>query len=823
MLLFRAISVISAAAIGYEILLMRLLSIVQWHHFAYLIISLALLGYGASGTFLTLTQHWLLPRFATVFVSSAVLFSLSTTGCFVLAQQLPFNPLEVMWDYRQWVYLLALYLLFCVPFFCAATCIGLTFARFKVHIGHIYRSDLLGAGGGALAIVLALFVFSPTTSLRLLGGLGFFAAALASSDRLLYRNRWLPLVLLSCSLVLPGVWPEAWITLRLSEYKGLSQALRLPNVEVLSERSSPLGLLSVLRSSTLPFRHAPGMSLNSLVEPPPQLGLFTDGDSLSAITRDTGRREPLSYLDHLPSALPYHLLKTPHVLILGAGGGMDVLQARYHQARRIDAVELNAQVVDLVREDYADFAGQLYRAPEVHLHIAEARGFVATSPERYNLIQVALLDSFNASAAGVHALNESYLYTVEAVQAYLDHLQPGGLLAITRWLKLPPRDSLKLFATAIVALRRSGVAHPERQLALIRSWQTVTLLVKHGAFKPEDVTAMRTFCDTRSFDVAYYPGMPPSLANRYNVLDSPEFFDGARALLADHRRDFMRRYQYHIVPATDDRPYFFHFFKWRVLPELLALRGQSGLALLEWGYLILIVALLQAAMASVVLIVLPLRMRRRPTASPWHRGRVGCYFAGLGLAFLFIEIAFMQRFLLFLSHPLYAIAVVLCAFLVFAGLGSGYASRVTARLEETAQPHTGRAIALAVAGIVSISLLYLLSLGPIFQWGLALPGVAKVALTLVLIAPLAFCMGMPFPLGLAQVAKQAPNLIPWAWGLNGCASVLSAILATILAIHFGFTAVVGLALALYGLAAATLYRPLPLVQNNEQRYPLGSE
>ena len=277
MLLFRAISVISAAAIGYEILLMRLLSITQWHHFAYLIISLALLGYGASGTFLTLTQHWLLPRFATVFISSAVLFSLSTTGSFVLAQQLPFNPLEVMWDYRQWVYLLTLYLLFCVPFFCAATCIGLTFARFKEHIGHIYRSDLLGAGSGALAIVLALFVFSPTTSLKLLGSLGVFAAALASSDRRLYRNRWLPLVLLSCSLVLPSVWPEAWIALRLSEYKGLSQALRLPNVEVLSERSSPLGLLSVVRSPTLPFRHAPGMSLNSLVEPPPQLGLFRRG------------------------------------------------------------------------------------------------------------------------------------------------------------------------------------------------------------------------------------------------------------------------------------------------------------------------------------------------------------------------------------------------------------------------------------------------------------------------------------------------------------------------------------------------------------------
>jgi spermidine synthase len=808
MLLLRAIFVISAAAIGYEILLMRLFSIIQWHHFAYLIISLALLGYGASGTFLALTRHWLHQRFAVTFMSSAVLLSLSAVGSFILAQQVPFNPLEVIWDYRQWFYLLILYLLLCVPFFCAATCIGLALARFKEQIGRIYQFDLLGAGSGALGIVLALFVFPPAVCLRLLSALGFFAAALASLDRKLYRNRWLPLVLLFCGLALPSAWPEDWVALRLSEYKGLSQALRIPDAEILSERSSPLGFLSVVRSPTIPFRYAPGMSLNSTVEPPPQLGLFTDGDGLSVITRYDGRREPLAYLDFLPSALPYHLLKRPSVLILGAGGGMDVLQARYHQARTIDAVELNPQIADLVQRIHADFAGQLYSAREVRLHIGEARGFVTTSRGRYDLIQVALLDSFSASTAGVHALNESYLYTVEALQAYLGHLQPGGVLAITRWLKLPPRDSLKLFATAIAALERSGVRQPERQLILIRGWQTVTLLAMHGELTAEDMAAIQSFCDTRSFDVAYYPGMPAGFANRYNVLTAPYLFEAAHALLGDDRDDFLRRYKYDITPATDDRPYFFHFFTWRVLPEILALRGQGGLPLLEWGYLILIAALLQAVVVSFVLIVLPLWGLRRPAASRWHRNRVGCYFAALGLAFLCIEIAFMQRFILFLSHPLYAIAVVLCAFLVFAGLGSGYAARLTQRTRETSHHREGLPIAVAVAGILSVALLYLFFLGPFFRWSLWLPGVVKIALTLALIAPLAFCMGIPFPLGLARVARYTPDLIPWAWGINGCTSVLSAILATILAIHYGFTVVVVLAMILYVLAAATVYGPL---------------
>jgi SAM-dependent methyltransferase len=808
MMLFRAVFVLSAASIAYEILLMRLFSIVQWHHYAYMIISLALLGYGASGTFLALTQRWLLPRFAVVFPSSAILFGVTAVGSFVVAQRVPFNALEVIWEPRQWGYLLLLYLLFWVPFFCVATCIALALARLKEDIGRLYRADLLGAGGGALGVVVALFVFPPTLCLRMLGALGFFAAALASLDRTVYRTRWLPLALLFCALVFPSLWPQDWTALRLSEYKSLSQALRVPDAEIIAERSSPLGWLTVVRSPTIPFRYAPGMSLNSTVEPPPQLGLFTDGGGLSVITRYTGRREPLAFLDFLTSALPYHLRAHPDVLVLGAGGGMEVLQARYYDVPRIDAVELNPQVVDLVRKTYDDFAGGLYNTAGVRVHVAEARSFVNASREVYDVIQVALLDAFSASAAGVHALNENYLYTVEALQAYLERLRPGGLLAITRWFRLPPRDSLKLFATAIVALERLGVAHPGRRLALIRGWQTTTLLVKHGALTTADIAAIRRFCDRRSFDTAYYPGISAAEANRYNVLSRPYVYEGAMALLGPERHDFMRRYKYQIAPATDDRPYFFHFFKWGVVPEILALRGQGGLPLLEWGYLILVAVLVQATVVSVVLIVLPLRALRTSVTPQRQRSRIGCYFAALGFAFLFVEIAFMQRFVLFLGHPLYAIAVVLCGFLVFAGLGSGYAARLTRRAQRARHDRAGRSIALAVGGIAILALLYLGLLEPFFGRYLWLPAIAKVALSLALIAPLAFCMGMPFPLGLARVAQQMPDMIPWAWGINGCTSVLGTILATLLAVHWGFTAVVGLAVGLYGLAAVVMYRPL---------------
>ncbi len=589
-----SIALISAAALAYEILLMRLFSIIQWHHFAYMMISLALLGYGASGTFLALTRRWLEGRFLAAYVVNAALFGVTAMVCFRLAQAVPFNALEVLWNPRQPLWLLLIFLLLFIPFFCVANCICLTFSQFSKQLHRVYCYDLMGAGIGALAIVALLFIVSPVTALQVVTATGLLSAALAWRE-CGAQPRWPVLVLLVAVVV--ALSPAAGFSLQVSQFKGLSQALRVLNAKQIDQRSSPLGQLTTVESLSVPFRHTPGLSLNSPVPIPTQLGVFTDADALSVLTRFDGDLEKLAYLDYQSSSLPYHLLEKPEVLVLGAGGGADVLQALYHRVGHVDAVELNPQMIDLVNGRFADFTSDLYTLPGVRVYNSEARGFVTASSNRYDLIQVALLDSFSASSAGLYALSENYLYTLEAFSQYLQHLQPGGILSITRWTKTPPRDGLKIFATAVAALKQAGMAEPGRQLIMIRSWNTSTLLVKNEAFSNSAINNLKAFCRERWFDLVYYPGITANEANRYNQLPEPWFFEGAGHLLGSAPAAFMDDYKFNIRPATDNRPYFSHFLKWRTLPELLALSERGGMPLLEWGYLVLIATLASALLA----------------------------------------------------------------------------------------------------------------------------------------------------------------------------------------------------------------------------------
>ena len=789
-----AVSLLSAAAIAYEILLTRLFAIALWHHFAYMIISLALLGYGASGTFLVFVRHRALARFGVSFAALAVSFGVAAIACYALAWRLPFNPLEVIWDWRQQLYLAAMYLLLALPFFAAGSAIGLSLAARPAGIGAIYRADLTGAGTGALGVVLAMFALPPEDCLRVIAAVAFGAAALA-----LASDGWqrAPVALAVIAVPTALAWPTSWLEPVPSPYKGLSLALTVPETRVIAERSGPLGRLSVIESPGVPLRHAPGLSLATRLVPPEQLGVFTDGDGLSAMTRFTGDFKPLGYLDQQTMALPFHLIDRPATLVLGAGGGADVLRALYHRASRIDVVELNHQMVDLVDRELGEFTGRIYERPEVTAHVAEARSFVEGSRRRWDLIQLALIDSDAASAAGVQALSESPIYTIEALQAYLGHLNPGGLVAITRWLGHPPRDTVKLFATAIAALETgvgtgSGGTDPGDRLVLLHGWNTATLLLKNGRFTHDEIASLRSFAAERQFDLAWYPGMPGDEANHYNRLAKPTLYDAAVALLGPGRSTFLADYRFNIWPATDDRPFFFRFFKWSLLPQLAALREQGGLVFVDAGYLVVVLALLQAVVASVILILLPLVWLRRGEKRRTAPGpvRVASYFLLIGLAFLLVEIAFIHRFSLFLGHPLAAISVTLAAFLVSAGLGSGISKRVAARWAEAA-------IILAAAAIVSLGAIYAIVLPPLFGGliGLSLP--AKIAVAVGLLAPLGFVMGLPFPLGLARVSDSVPALAPWAWGINGCASVVAAVMASLLAMHIGFTPVLVLALGFY--------------------------
>ena len=797
--LLAAIVVISAGGIAYEILLMRLYAIVQWHHFAYMMISIAMLGFGASGTFLSLVRAWAVANFRVIWQANAALFGVIAVAAFALVQLLPINPMELAWDFRLIGRVVLVYLLLMVPFFCVANCVGLAFMAHGERISAIYAADLLGAGIGAASIIAMLFVAWPVDGLRALLALGFVAAALAhvgKGGRGSYAT--------ATALVIAGLAgalfvPAGWIAPQISEYKALSYALRLPGVEVVGEATSPLGLVTVVNSPERPFRHAPGRSLASEAELPPQLGLFTDGDAMSAIVAYDGNPATVAYLDDMTSAAPYHLFARPDVLLLGAGGGTDILLARHlHDAASVTLVELDANIIRMVADDFAEFAGHIYDDDRVTIHIADARGFVSGDDRLYDLIQLPMIGAFGASVAGLGGLNETYVYTVEAFAEYLAHLRDGGMVAVTRWLKLPPRDTLKLVATAAAALGRQGVVQPDARIAVIRSWQTVTLLVKRDVFTIDEIAELREFAASRSFDLAYFPGMRRNDANNYNLLQSPYFFDGASSLLGPGADDFIDDYKFDLRPATDGRPYFFDFFRWRSLPELLSLRSQGAMPLIEWSFLILVATIVQAAGLSVALILLPLGILRRQGKDTRGSAAVGLYFLCLGLAFLFIEIAVIKRLVLFLGHPLYAVALVLAIFLVFAGLGAGTAKRLAA---STWAQHGWSVIGAAVAAIVLLALSYLIILPPVFAAFMPSAPPLKIAISLLLLAPLAFAMGLPFPLGLQRVAIGAPSLVPWAWGINGCASVVSAGLATLLAMAWGFTAVVAIAVCLYVLAA----------------------
>jgi hypothetical protein len=791
-----SVALVSGAALAYEILLMRLFSIIQWHHFSYMIIGLALLGYGFSGTFVSIFQHWLQARFKHVYLASLLLFGLTSVASFMLAQALPFNAELILWDSRQIVYLLLIFLLLSLPFFFAASAICLAFMQYGGQVSSIYAWDLAGAGLGSLVVIGLLFVVFPQNALLVIGVLGLVSLLVASVELRMKKLKSMLVILGLSTMVL--ALAAANLDLHMSPYKSLPQTLRIGGTEIIEQDSSPFGLISIVDSAAIPFRHAPGLSLGSTEEPLPQLGIFTDGDNMTVITKAAEDPSQLVYLDQVTSALPYHLVDPGSVLIVGAGGGTDILQALYHSTQYhsrpvIDAVELNPRLIDIVGSRYSNFNGSLFQRDGVNVYAGDVRGFLSRNQKKYDLMQLSLMDAFNASASGLYALNEDYLYTVEALKQYLDHIVPGGYLSLTRWVKIPPRDTLKLFATAIEALSQMGVDNPAERLVLIRSWQTSTLLIRNGAFSAQDIRNIRKFSEARTFDVAFAPGMPPP-QDSYNQLAETWFQNGTAALLSDGRDQYIEDYKFDLEPATDDRPYFHHFTKWSSLPEIFRLRDRGGMQLIEWGYVVLVMTLLVAAVLSVILIALPLLVLPRSSTvdnAAVSKISVVLYFLAIGIAFLFMEIAIMQKFILFLHHPLYSFAVTLAAFLVFAGLGSYLSSRLGR--------HYSRYTLLigSITGIVLLGLTYILILDELFMMLSVIPVLLKILLTILLVAPLALLMGMPFPLALSSLAEHAQALIPWAWGINGCASVISASLATLLAIHIGFSAVILIAILIY--------------------------
>lgn len=779
----------SAAIIAFQLTLMQLISMVQWHHFAYMIISVAMLGFGASGTLLALTRRrllewspWLVPfLMALSGLLMMVVFQAARLEMFRFDVYLLFS------DRSQFPILAANYLLFFLPFFTGALAIGIIFIQYARSIGTYYFSNLLGSGAGGLLVLVLSGAIHPMHAPALIGLLSVAGGLI--SMRPGYRSGLLAISILACVTSLFILRQP--VNLILSEYKGLSRTLNLPETSVVHSEPDVQGFIQVVAGPALRF--APALSLAYTGPIPVKKQVFVNGDMYGVIPRhdaDAGSH----ILDHTTMALPYVMAKEPRdrVLILRPGPGSAVSQALLSGARQVDAVFENGGVFRLMQTRYKEVSGDLMHQDRLHARHMQVRNFLAnTQHGQYDIIALPLLDAFGGTA-GLNALREDYSLTMEAFQEMWNALSPDGVIAVSSWIDYPARTTLKLLATLVETARGNEIKNPEDHIAAIRSWGTMTYVLKKQPLTPEELARIRSFAKLMFFDPALLPGISGEERTRYNMLEEASLLDYLD-LIMEGGSGLDRAYGFVIDPATDDRPYFSQFLRLSQLPGLSETFGQDQVPFLELGYLIVLVTLVQSLLLALLLIILPLLRLRR---SPRRKTGTLLYFGALGLGYMFAEIILIQRFVLYLGHPVYALSAVISTMLIASGAGSLASERIR-------NPRMSiQRFALVVGGIL---LVYALLLTPLIRLTIPAPMPVKTLLSLLTIAIPAFFMGMMFPLGIRFLATYDQSQIPWAWGINGCLSVISTSLATLIAVESGFRVVMLVAFGSYMLAFACFY------------------
>jgi hypothetical protein len=788
-----AVALVSLAVIALELALMRALAMRFWHHLAHMVISVAILGFGASGTALTLLRRRVLAHPAAWMASLTASLAMSVPACWALAEWVPLEVGFLAWDASQLLHVALLELAMLGPFALAAGVIGIALMDRPEHVSGHYAANLVGSGLVALGAVAAMHVLGSRELL-----MGASGAALLAMGVLVSWGRARGAVALLTALGATALlWEVTPLEPRISPYKTLSQLRLVAGAEVIHRVEGPLGRIDVVAGEAI--HHAPGLSLGFQGEVPKHALMVFDGDAVSPIY-DCRGPDDWAFMDHTTPAGAYRVLNRPSVLVVGAGGGAQIGLAVYHKASRVVALEANPQVVGLMTGPLLQRGGHVYGAPGVEVRATEARGYLAGNDERFDLVEMPPLDSFGASGAGLHATQESYLYTVEAFAAMLGNLSDTGVLSVTRWTRTPPRDELRVFDTAGEALRRLG-RDPAQHLVMIRSWATVTAFAFDSPIDAERAMALRAFCRERSFDLCYLPGLTVGEANRFHILDEPHYFHACEALLGPERETFLADYLFRVRAATDEKPYFHHTARWRTGRILEEHLGRSGRAFVELGHWMLLAALAQATILGVVLILLPLLPRAALLRRSPRRGATLGYFLGIGAGFMLLEMAMLSRLILYLAHPIYSAATVIGGFLVFAGLGSALSTRWRATPARVA----------TIAGVV-VAILAALgawALGPWLRQTQGATLCVRWGVALLTIAPVAMTMGHLMPTALRALGATAPAMIPWAWGANAFASVVATVATPLLAMRVGFGGASLLASACYLIAAFLARRLAP--------------
>ncbi len=771
-------AVLSAAVLLSQVALTRIFSVAQSYHFAFLVISLALLGFGASGSLLALRPS--LQR-SSLWPWYALGTGVTTVLGYLFVNLLPFDSYAIAWDPVQAYLLIADLLALAVPFTFAGALIGSMLSQAAADAGRIYGANLLGSGAGAILAPLVISGLGTERALLLCGGLGAAAALLLSPSRRAPGAVALGAAVVAVVLV---VTLPAPFQVRPSVYKRLSQVRLDPEARILATRQDARSRLDIVMSPTL--HSAQGLSLSYAGELPPQAGLLIDGDALLPVP-DAQRVSP-TLAAALPLAVPQSVRPGADVLLLGSGGGLEARAALGNGARQVTVVEPNQLVYDALRTDLRRWAG-LADDPRVRLQHEELRAFAEADRGRYDLVELTLTENYRPISSGAFTLTESFPLTAEGFRSYLRLCGDDGLFVVTRWLQARPTESLRTLSLIIEALEgRDPLPH----VFAFRTFQTVTFVVKPTPFSPSETELLLAGVDRLRYDVVLSPRVPPDAVNRYARLERA--IDHELALQLAKSRDrpsFYAGYDFDVSPPTDDRPYFFHFFRLEQSSDVFEELGRRWQPFGGSGYFVLVALLAFAVGAALVFILLPIALRpafRGALGSVGKRRALGTlgYFTVLGLAFLFVEIASIQHAMLMLGHPTLALATVIGALLVSSGLGSSLSARL---------PWRSAIVALAVLVAVHPWLVALST--PVL---LGLPVFLRVVAVVAVIAPIGFLMGVPFARGIAALAPSA-HLVPWAWAANGSASVISGVLASMLAVSFGFSSILLVAAGLYVAAA----------------------
>lgn len=772
---------VSAATLCFEINLTRLFSVSQFYHFAFMVVSMALLGFGASGTFLALQKTKPAATEEKTFPWLAGGSGACMLGSYLLVNSLPFDSFSMVVDPSQTAILLLHYAALASPFFFGGMIISMMLRKYSSSGGEVYAINLIGSAAGCLVAVLAPLwvdgegVVALSAAMASLAGVFF---TIGDRKCVFKDEKWaiggpgfLLMILIAALVILGGRLQSgefpAFFKLNSSPYKSISYALQHTDARIVSSKWNSFSKVDVISSPSL--HSLPGLSYRYLEPLPPIDGLFVDGDNLNAILPADAEG---AFADYLPASVAFQLRPHAKGLILEPMGGMDILAALASGADRVTAVEGNPLILSASQA--------IYSMQGVDLVKSSGRSFLRGSKQRYDIIQLPLTDSYHPVSSGAYALGEDYRYTVEAVSDMIACLKPDGLLVITRWLQEDPSEWLRTFTLAVTALEEQGV-DPLTRIVALRGYNTGTLLIKKSSYQDGELNAVRTFAREKAFDLVYAPNIEETEINRFNILPEDVYYQAfLKFLQARPRNTFYDSYQYDVRPPTDDHPFFGHYFKWSQMDEIVRSLGITWQPFGGAGYLVILIIFFLALILSGILILLPAAVIKR-TGTLLRSRRIPLYFGLIGLAFLLVEMPLIQRFILYLDQPTYALATVLFCILLFSGLGSSYGSRKLP-------------LSTALILLVGLLTLYIFLLPTLLHATLGFLLAARLVMTIVLIAPLGFLMGIPFPAGLAWMRANDREensstdrwMVAWVWAVNGACSVVASILASLLALSFGF-------------------------------------